>query len=74
MSDKDLNDRLTTLESSIVHYENELNLIKSLVHEHNNIFKQLRKNQMTLEDESNSDVTYDVTCRDCNDTQTDECY
>jgi uncharacterized coiled-coil protein SlyX len=74
MSDRDLNDRLTKLESSIVHYENELNHIKSLIHEHNNIFKQLRKNQKTLEEESNSGITYDVTCKDCNDTQTEECY
>ena len=74
MSDRDLNDRLTTLESSIVHYENELNHIKSLIHDHDNIFKQLRKNQKTLEEESNSDITYDTICRDCNDTQNEECY
>jgi len=74
MSDKNLNDRLTKLESSIVHCENELNHIKSLIHEYTNIFKQLRKNQKTLEEESNWNINSDVTCKECNDTQNEECY
>lgn len=71
---KDLEDRITALESRIVNYETELNRIKSLVDEHNKVYVQTKINQKTLKESLTTNLSFETECKDCNDNIDEECY
>ena len=71
---KDLEHRITAIESSIVNYETELNRIKSLMNEYDKFFLQMKKNQKNLKESEIDRSFFESGCRDCNDVIDEECY